>query len=136
MREERQVRVALARWQVIAAVTDERLTPSERGRLLCAIAREVHRDADGRPMHSWRVLILPYLGETALFAKYNLSEAERQAVVNGDIGALYKMGVVTQAIMGLSRVFGYDTATHVSKLREAAGLPINNEQLAILKNRR
>ncbi len=31
-------------------------------------------DASGKPMHSWRVLILPYLGENALFAKYNFNE--------------------------------------------------------------
>jgi hypothetical protein len=31
-------------------------------------------DAQGKPMHSWRVLILPYLGETALYNRYNLSE--------------------------------------------------------------
>jgi uncharacterized protein DUF1559 len=31
-------------------------------------------DADGRPMHSWRVLILPYMGEKALYDKYNFSE--------------------------------------------------------------
>ena len=50
MRDDRQVRVALARWQVIAAATDERLTPAERGQLLAEIAAEVHRDADGRPL--------------------------------------------------------------------------------------
>ena len=31
-------------------------------------------DATGKPMHSWRVLILPYLGETALYNKYNFNE--------------------------------------------------------------
>jgi prepilin-type processing-associated H-X9-DG protein len=31
-------------------------------------------DANGKPMHSWRVLVLPFLGEQALFAKYNLNE--------------------------------------------------------------
>jgi hypothetical protein len=32
-------------------------------------------DANGRPMHSWRVLILPYLeGYNALYKKYNLNE--------------------------------------------------------------
>jgi type II secretory pathway pseudopilin PulG len=31
-------------------------------------------DANGKPMHSWRVLILPFLGETALYAKYNFNE--------------------------------------------------------------
>jgi hypothetical protein len=31
-------------------------------------------DAEGKPMHSWRVLILPHLGEDALFNAYNLKE--------------------------------------------------------------
>lgn len=31
-------------------------------------------DASGKPMHSWRVLILPQLGESALYARYNFSE--------------------------------------------------------------
>lgn len=30
--------------------------------------------AGGQPMHSWRVLILPYLDEAALYAQYNLNE--------------------------------------------------------------
>lgn len=30
-------------------------------------------DAKGRPTHSWRVLLLPYLGEDALFRQYNMS---------------------------------------------------------------
>lgn len=31
-------------------------------------------DENGKPMHSWRVLILPYLGESALYNKYNFDE--------------------------------------------------------------
>jgi hypothetical protein len=31
-------------------------------------------DANGKPMHSWRVLVLPYLGEQALYQKYKLNE--------------------------------------------------------------
>jgi prepilin-type processing-associated H-X9-DG protein len=31
-------------------------------------------DAQGRPIHSWRVLLLPFLGETALYNKYNFNE--------------------------------------------------------------
>jgi hypothetical protein len=31
-------------------------------------------DANGRPMHSWRVLILPFMGEEALYAKYRFDE--------------------------------------------------------------
>ena len=29
---------------------------------------------NGRPMHSWRVLILPYLGEKSLYARYDFTE--------------------------------------------------------------
>jgi hypothetical protein len=31
-------------------------------------------DKDGKPMHSWRVLILPYLGKEKLFAEYRMDE--------------------------------------------------------------
>jgi hypothetical protein len=31
-------------------------------------------DSQGRPIHSWRVLILPYLGEAPLYAKYRFDE--------------------------------------------------------------
>ena len=31
-------------------------------------------DKDGKPMHSWRVLLLPYLGEHSLYAMYNMNE--------------------------------------------------------------
>ena len=31
-------------------------------------------DKNGRPMHSWRVLILPYLGPNALYMQYNFNE--------------------------------------------------------------
>jgi hypothetical protein len=31
-------------------------------------------DAKGKPIHSWRVLILPYLGQTALYDRYRFDE--------------------------------------------------------------
>ena len=31
-------------------------------------------DANGKPMHSWRVLILPFIEQQALYAKYDLNE--------------------------------------------------------------
>jgi hypothetical protein len=31
-------------------------------------------DAQGRPMHSWRVLILPHLGDRATYAAYNFAQ--------------------------------------------------------------
>jgi len=32
-------------------------------------------DADGTPMHSWRVLLLPYVGGADLYARYDFNEA-------------------------------------------------------------
>ena len=32
-------------------------------------------DENGRPMHSWRVLILPFLEENGLYEKYDFDEA-------------------------------------------------------------
>ena len=32
-------------------------------------------DATGKPAHSWRVLLLPYLGEEHLYSQYNFNEA-------------------------------------------------------------
>lgn len=31
-------------------------------------------DDNGKPMHSWRVLLLPYLGESKLFARYDMTK--------------------------------------------------------------
>lgn len=31
-------------------------------------------DANGKPMHSWRVLLLPYIEESALYQRYNFNE--------------------------------------------------------------
>lgn len=47
MGDDRATRVALARWAVIGEAVDERLSPAERGRLVSALARQVHRDVDG-----------------------------------------------------------------------------------------
>lgn len=71
----------------------------------------------------------------AFIANYALTEAEKEAIKKGDVGTLYRMGVVTQAIIFLSRAFAYDNAAYVSKLRQAAGLPEIKEQLEILRSR-
>jgi hypothetical protein len=68
-------------------------------------------------------------------AKYSLTELEKDAIKNCDIDTLYSMGVITQAISALSRVFGNTNATYVQRLRAAAGLPENKEQLRILTSR-
>ena len=64
-----------------------------------------------------------------------LTDIEKSAVKNCDLALLYRMDVVTQAISALSRVFGNTNATYVQRLREAAGLPENREQMEILKSR-
>jgi putative transposase len=43
-------RVALARWTVISEAADERLTPTERGRVVSELARRVHRGVNGHTM--------------------------------------------------------------------------------------
>lgn len=68
-------------------------------------------------------------------AHYSLTESEKESIKKGDIGALYKTGVLTQALACLSRALGHDNATHVRKLRAAVGLPEIPEQIDILKRR-
>lgn len=66
---------------------------------------------------------------------YSLTQTEKEAIKKGDIGALYKMGVLTQPLASLSRALGYDNATHVRKLREALSLPQIQNQIDILRRR-
>lgn len=40
--------VALRRWQIITAATDERLLPTERGQMVAELAATTHLDAQGR----------------------------------------------------------------------------------------
>lgn len=71
----------------------------------------------------------------ALLADYALSEAERAALKRGDVGALYRMDVTYGALGALAKVFGYDDETYVRKLRDAAGLPEDPEQISQLRRR-
>jgi hypothetical protein len=50
-------------------------------------------DSEGRPMHSWRVLLLPYMEQTQLFNAYNLSEpwnGPNNAKLAGQIGNAFR----------------------------------------------
>ena len=56
--------------------------------------------ADGTPLHSWRVLILPYLGENELFDRYDFNEPWNSAGNRRLIGqppALLRSGEVATA---------------------------------------
>jgi len=49
-------------------------------------------DADGKPMHSWRVLLLPYLEQQVLFEKYDFSQpwnSEANQRLASDMPATY-----------------------------------------------
>ncbi len=49
-------------------------------------------DAAGKPMHSWRVLILPYLGERALYESYDMTkpwDAAENSHMQAQIPAVY-----------------------------------------------
>lgn len=49
-------------------------------------------DISGRPIHSWRILILPFLGERALYAKYSFAEpwdGPNNRKLAGEIGSVY-----------------------------------------------
>jgi hypothetical protein len=63
-------------------------------------------DASGKPMHSWRVLILPYLGEKRLYEAYDMSQpwdAPENANVQARIPGVYvspansKAGIVGES---------------------------------------
>ena len=71
----------------------------------------------------------------AYLAHYSVTETEKEAIRQGDVGTLYMMGVLTVAIACLAKVLGYNNATYVRKLRDAAGLPEVTEQMEILKRR-
>ena len=50
-------------------------------------------DENGRPMHSWRVLILPYLDRQDLYEKYDFDEAwngPNNSLLADEIGDLYR----------------------------------------------
>jgi hypothetical protein len=71
----------------------------------------------------------------AFCSAYDLTPEEKQAIKTADVGALYKMGVNQQVLPALSRTFGEDQAAYVTKLRRAAGLPVLEEQLELLRAR-
>ncbi|MEO1525711.1 MAG: DUF1559 domain-containing protein, partial [Planctomycetota bacterium] len=67
----------------------------------------VLRDANGKPLHSWRVLLLPYLNERALYDEFDLSQPW-DAEVN--IQASYAMPSVYEhpaGVAGMQNQTGY-----------------------------
>ena len=68
-------------------------------------------------------------------AGFDLSPSERHAIATGDVGALLTHGLIYGALDALGRQFGYDNETYVGRLRQAAGRPVNPDQIALLRKR-
>lgn len=68
-------------------------------------------------------------------AGFELTEAERKAIKEGDIGFLYTQDVLFGALEPMAKIFKYDQEEYVRRLREAAGLPEVPEQVEILRRR-
>lgn len=74
------------------------------------------RTADGKPMHSWRVLILPYLDQQSLFNEYDLDQPwdsprnyaivdRMPAVYRGSRGSVFGTDTPYYLITGLGTLF-------------------------------
>ncbi|QEG42957.1 DUF1559 family PulG-like putative transporter [Roseimaritima ulvae] len=63
----------------------------------------VTNDANGQPMHSWRVLILPYLGQEELYRQYDMEQSW-----DANMNQIYSTPAVYQASAGQG--FGFETA--------------------------
>lgn len=62
-------------------------------------------DAAGKPMHSWRVLLLPYLNERSLFEQYDMSkpwDAPENAHLQAMMPAVYKSPANSNVAIGES----------------------------------
>lgn len=60
----------------------------------------VTNGADGKPLHSWRVLLLPYLGRDDLYTQYNFREpwnSPNNQVLLRQMPEVFSAGAVTQA---------------------------------------
>lgn len=55
-------------------------------------------DKDGKPLHSWRVLLLPYLGEQGLYSQYRMDEpwdGPNNSSLHTQIAAVYRCPLST-----------------------------------------
>lgn len=88
-------------------------------------------DASGRPMHSWRVLILPYLGEDKLYKQYRFDEpwdGPNNRKLHQQIARIYRCpsdprGVMTSylAVTGPGTAWDVNAPTNLSGLPNGAG---------------
>jgi hypothetical protein len=90
-------------------------------------------DASGKPMHSWRVLLLPYIEERSLYELYDFSEpwnGPNNRLLAGEIPAVYRCtdlprGLTSEsaflAIVGPSTAWRTDQPTSLSDIKDGLG---------------
>ncbi len=97
-------------------------------------------DSQGRPMHSWRVLILPYIDQAALYNRYNFAEpwdGPNNVKLLDEIPAVYKCPSHvprSPAVAGLSACFGPLACSTAATVSSAAGRRCTNYAAALGKN--
>jgi hypothetical protein len=68
-------------------------------------------------------------------SRFALSDSERNAIREGQLGSLFLMDVNYVALNTLARALGFDDEAYVSQLRSAAHLSENPQQLDTLRRR-
>jgi len=89
---------------------------------------------DGKPMHSWRVLLLPHLGERALFDQYDMNQpwdSPANLEVAKRIPAVYQNGGIKsdgpypvtpfQAISGKGTILAEDQTSRFADIKNGVG---------------
>ena len=74
----------------------------------------------------------------ALLAEYRLTDEEREAIVAGDIGLLYVMGVNGQILMHFSALLGQQWDEYIESMREGVRRhgPVRAGLYSLLEDRR
>jgi hypothetical protein len=101
-------------------------------------------DADGRPMHSWRVLILPYIDHSEVYERYDFSEPwdgpnnrkladKMRGIFHCPSGPHYERSPMTDyvVIVGPDTVFPGASSTSLNDLQDG---PENTILLAEIAN--
>lgn len=93
-------------------------------------------DKSGKPMHSWRVLLLPYMGQDALYKRYNLDEpwdSPNNLALANLIGEVYSCSDDPQVIpcqtsyvmiVGPGTISDGPTATKLADIKDGASRTI------------
>jgi hypothetical protein len=74
----------------------------------------------------------------ALLAEYELDEEERAAIVGGDIGLLYVMGVNGQILMHYSALLGQSWDEYIAAMRQGVAVhgPVRGGLYTMLEDRK